>query len=107
MQQIPQTQNPFVGLEEILKLLENSPEQAMQHFLRLAQIGIRPPEFRDRDSLINSVTQMRDGFRNSSQRNAAVAGATNPMATSGSAPMMPNPQELGNMLAGGNQNARY
>lgn len=95
-QSIPQAQakpNPFAGLLNIAKAMEEDPQGTDEKFTMLAQQGIRPPEF-TADNFLEYIQNQQ------SARNQAVAGAGQGIPAQGASPHMPPPDML-NALMGG------
>lgn len=93
--------NPFDGIMKLIEEMEIAPDSAMEKLRFLAKSGVRPPPFRDPDSLIKNVEEMFNTLSQVSQANQATAAKSMQAPAQGAAPIMPNPQQLGQFLTGG------
>jgi hypothetical protein len=100
-QQMQQQMNPFEGIMRLIEEMDASPDSALQKIRFLAKSGVRPPPFRDPDSLIKSVEEMFQNLSQVSQNNQAMSAKSMQGAPQSAAPIMPNPQQLGQFLTGG------
>lgn len=92
-QQQPQSQaptqpNPFAGLLNVGKLMQENPDQVQAKIREMSMKGIRPPDFTP-DTFLSYVQNSQ------SARNGAVQNAGQGIPAQGSAPIMPMPQSRG------------